>query len=543
MEAVRAIRPSPVLTALGGILRWVQVALLSALLSPLVTASQEGDEIFWKAYNALVAEDRYEYLRLRPELAPAGVSEERRVFLDLFAIPVQSLDDALRLERIEEWLAEYEEASSWRARLAIEGADTARILKRWDLSSSLLERAERDLGSPPTEPTKHWVDTRAWLHDVRGVLVREMGLFDVAATELAAQEVWASRSVDVALKINYLFNRATLAMNQDRGDELRAILEEAEATFGDDLEPSGWQLLRFLAGLGFVEEAHREGLGYEQAQQTLRGVVSAEDSSAYQKCKAQLNLVQVDLLNQRWKSAAEGLREYERLASRVDQVGIPAEVLRRHLVGLRAWLTLDGPEGVAIDTTEEVRGLVDEAIDRQFESWRAAPIRSTGIGYDVYLESKLLLDASIRLRLRAQSREEGRRAAMQFLIRQQSHGTLARTLGLDAPSLEEVEQGLIRPGQGLLAVQAGYERSWVFAWDDLGIEVYAVAPESELENAAKALQAAALACVAGDLDDSTELGIAEERLRRTLLPVDLVKTLNSWSSVQIVGADSLGWVP
>ncbi|MEM8712268.1 MAG: hypothetical protein AAGG01_15060, partial [Planctomycetota bacterium] len=176
------------------LLRCLYAGWLAILLSPSLLAWQDAETVFQAAYTALVDGDRERYFELRPGLKPAQVSQARRVFLDLYAVPPHSLEDEERLELISEWLDQYDEADSWRARLAVEGADTARILKRWDLSSRLLDRAEVDLGTPPEAPEGHWVETRAWLHDVRGVLVREMGLFDVAARELAAQEIWASKS-------------------------------------------------------------------------------------------------------------------------------------------------------------------------------------------------------------------------------------------------------------------------------------------------------------------------------------------------------------
>lgn len=518
--------------------------LMAAIVATLASVSASQDEtpatIAYRAAKALLQEEGLDaYLEVRPSLATAEMGQPRRIYLDLLAVPVNQTENELRLELIQSWLEGYDEADSWRARLAIEGADSARVIRNWALTWSLLDQAELDLGAPSEDPSLNEMHSRAWLHDVRGVMAREMGLFDIAAAELAKQQSWADRSNDLSLRVNALFNAITLSANKNDAAEVRATLKQTPADLLEGLVPDNKQRLDFIVALCFMEEARLQGGSYREAESLLRNVAQAPGASNYRKGRAILLLAHLHLLDNKPASAKEQLRSFEEIDGS-SMPGGPQLELGLHHATIVGWLATEepSPEGDRLALQEVERGL-----NQLLETWDTAPVQPAGFGYRSYYDSKLLVDAALQLRARRDERDVGSTDSLALILKVQSLGSLARSMGLPAPSIAEVERALLTEDNGLLILVPGYLHSWAFAWDRAGVIAQKIAPEYRLEDLAEDLQLAILDSVASNMDESDDVARASRALERALLPDEIRDRISTWRDLTVVGSESLGWLP
>ncbi len=479
------------------------------------------------------------YLELRPGLAAAEMGQPRRIYLDLLAVPVNETENEIRLELIQSWLEDYTEADSWRARLAIEGADSARVIRNWALTWSLLDQAEVDLGTPSEDPSLNELHSRAWLHDVRGVMAREMGLFDIAAVELAMQQSWADRSNDQSLRVNALFNSVTLSANRNDAAEVRETLKQAPPDLLEGLTPDNRLRLDFIVALCFMEEARRQGGSYEEAESLLRKLAESPEAGGYRRGKAILQLAHLKLLAKEPESANDLLSSFQTL-DRPSMPGGPQLELTMHHAGLLGWLAADYP---STGDDQLVLPVVEHGLDQLLETWGTAPVQPSGFGYRSYYDSVLLLDAALQLRAKRDGRDVGSVESLELILRMQSYGSLARLLKLSPPTIAEVEQALLTEDNGLLVLVPGYRHSWVFAWDRMGVIACKVAPEYQLTERTSELQLALLDMVADRTSGSNAVDRARAALEQALLPDAIQGRTASWRSLVVIGSESLGWLP
>lgn len=523
---------------------------------------------------AQAARDVTAYLALREEFQVSDNPTHLKVGYDAyFAGPGLGTPAEERLGLIEAWVtghAQYGKLDGGLARLALEGADTARALRRWSDATRLLAVAEADFG----ERSDHvyFVEPRIWFHDVAGVLYREMGLFDVAQQHLDRQAQWirAYRAIaDHAPKqacvfeINAMFNQATLAMSQHRLDTLLRLEEEAQKLFEEYAAASGGltpqegldedvrastaafvtrqqDRLAMLVGMCALEDARRRGRPYDLAKELLQSVVS-ESNSTYRRRKCQLYLAHIELLLGDGDAARRALVTFDALMAEEGASSGPAIENEHHAAAMRGWLAAE--HGTTEAEWVPALAAVDHQYDAFLDGLRSAPIESQGIGYTTYYESRLLLDAHLRLHARLHPDEPWEEHALEQILTLQSLGTLARELKLGRPDRARVEDVLLRPGHGLLVVHPGYERSWVLALDEQGLVGEVIAADHRLIPHLRELALAVLDAVGRQVERTPDLDRAATAVTQALLSPAILERVLGWESVAVVGTDSLGWLP
>ena len=183
------------------------------------------------------------------------------------------------------------------------------------------------------------------------------------------------------------------------------------------------------------------------------------------------------------------------------------------------------------------------------ELWSSVPRLPSGVGFLQYQRRVLVVGEMLSLELAVDEGGRGVEAAFDALLQAQVQGSVARGLGARPGSLREVQEELIRPGEGLLVYLPAADGTHLFGAGRDGVLHELLPPSDALRGLRDDLVAGLLRPPPLDAAGSVEAGArarvaaAAEALAAELLPPRIRSAIEGWSRLTVVGADLLGWVP
>ena len=194
---------------------------------------------------------------------------------------------------------------------------------------------------------------------------------------------------------------------------------------------------------------------------------------------------------------------------------------------------------------ERLESALDE-LDTEYlamlEQLRSIPFRKGGAGFLYFDGRRRVVSELVRLILAVHPGEEGRRRALDRVLRAQSLGSLARHLGVEPVDLEEVKRRLLAPGSGILIFLPAYEQSHVFVLDSEGILVREIPSELVLDEYRRNLDGWLWNTHGHPFDEAAWIDVASP-LRDALLPPEILERIDEWDEITVTGLDIIGWTP
>lgn len=170
--------------------------------------------------------------------------------------------------------------------------------------------------------------------------------------------------------------------------------------------------------------------------------------------------------------------------------------------------------------------------------WNRTPIQADGVGFLQYSYRRAVPCELVDAELAVDSGPAGVERAFRTLLEAQASGTIARTLGVVAPSLGELRAELLAPGETIVAFLPGPGASHAFVLDARTLAHERLAPESELQGRQVAL--------ARELDVRPDEGRTRAEHARPLADAlfrGAVARAARSTRLTITGLDVLGFLP
>ncbi len=225
---------------------------------------------------------------------------------------------------------------------------------------------------------------------------------------------------------------------------------------------------------------------------------------------------------------------------------VPPGRLGSALIALEARLELAGSVG-APDRVERLRPHLERlhrSWDEFLAHWAQAPLRSGGLPYLFIAEHHQVIQELIELQIAVEGEEVGTRRGLVDLLQAQVLGTLSRRLQSASVTIEDVQRALCPEGAGVLLYFPSRDRSFVFAIDARGVRLFRLPPAHQLRQPCRALALAVQEAVHSHQGlDEPELRDAAAALARDVVPEDLARWIEGWSTVRVIGADDVGYLP
>ncbi len=182
--------------------------------------------------------------------------------------------------------------------------------------------------------------------------------------------------------------------------------------------------------------------------------------------------------------------------------------------------------------------------DEFLAHWAQAPLRSGGLPYLFIAEHHQVIQELIELQIAVEGEEVGTRRGLVDLLQAQVLGTLSRRLQSASVTIEDVQRALCPEGAGVLLYFPSRDRSFVFAIDARGVRLFRLPPAHQLRQPCRALALAVQEAVHSHQGlDEPELRDAAAALARDVVPEDLARWIEGWSTVRVIGADDVGYLP
>ena len=373
---------------------------------------------------------------------------------------------------------------------------------------------------------------------VSGELLIVLGLLDQAQQPIGAALVLAEKLGSPALLAAARTRQAALLGAAQQTDALRRLMQSSLA----DARLGGEERLRAALALRLGICLASRGDPEDSGEQHLLLAAESEYLSPWERFRAQVWLGNLALRKSEFRAARSwlGLAE-ESLALRPS-----ARPPARELAFLAAlWAKLARREGASAELLRERYDLLQAAYEGFLDNWKSTPIRPGGVAFLRYPSRNLILNQWIQSRLLLEPGQSGIEAAFQELHRAQAMGSTARRAEYRVPSLLELRQRLLGPGEGLLVFLPGEDQSHWFALDQSGLWHHPLPPIQELRKNQSNLYARI--SVQPDREHSSaaepQLQLALQRMSEQLLPESIRHRLQGWSALTVIGLDTLGYVP
>jgi len=205
-------------------------------------------------------------------------------------------------------------------------------------------------------------------------------------------------------------------------------------------------------------------------------------------------------------------------------------------------------DGAPREALAELLQRMEPAVERVLAQVEAAPLSEAGFDFLTNRSYRTALGRLMELHL-AVDPEQGPRAALRVVLAHQARSTLARTLELSAVDLPEVVEALLPSGHGLYVFfPMEEEPSFVFALDRGAARCARVPSHRELLPRVRALLAELRTSPEGlepraRTQRRERLDAAAAELAARLFPAALREAVRAWSSVSVVGRDTLDALP
>lgn len=424
-------------------------------------------------------------------------------------------------------------------------ADAERRLRRFEPALESLVRSEDclhecvselDPGTAAGRTLSDWAETLYCSYiGLRGWIFQDWGALDTAQALFERQRAELDRLAELGIDVSRVRGDAdkqwaNLAMQTAAPERIEALLSEREARGDPDAVIRAYLKLRLAGALG--ERSRRQGLGLERVRAAFAAAFDEPELEPIDRIFGELWLADLELeddhaaARELWRSAGARMEELAASGSRAR----------------RSWVALGARLAETSEERASWRATVASEIEAFLAEWRALDVREGGYGLLSVSDPRLLYCEYTALARELDGEELGARAALELLARAHAESTLARKLGAQAPTLEEIREALCpRPDQGVLVYLAASARGWVFALDRSTLRALPFSCGHELEGSRRSLVRELLA--SGGLWTDAARTAARE-LARLLLPGELRAWLEGRSSIAVCGLDLfLGDVP
>ncbi len=348
---------------------------------------------------------------------------------------------------------------------------------------------------------------------------------------------------DPSLYLDALLVRIAHAMALDRFEEVVRWVDDEEAREVMQRPASAAQRSKILLRVG-MSQVFLERFDPDrpvEARRTLESIEAEIDAGG--------DLVERRLLRV-WTAIAamhEGRLDEARAAiaaaaALVDPEQVDFDPHFATVQALRARLARQTGAGMAELRSELER--IDDVLDRTIESWRARAVTATGQGFLLFDEVNDVVAETVALLVAVHGRERGAEEAWNRLLRVQSVGSLARSLGGGAPTLDEVRARFCGARRGCLLVVPGWNGSYALLLDAMHAGCFDLPPSFELARARRDVVAAASGVVRGDAGrNEASLAPILVRASAAFLPGAVASGIDAWDGITVVATDGTGYLP
>lgn len=190
---------------------------------------------------------------------------------------------------------------------------------------------------------------------------------------------------------------------------------------------------------------------------------------------------------------------------------------------------------------EAVHAELERSFGDLLRAWDTAPDRDGGVGFLLFDSRSSLLATLIRTTLALSPGHAGAVSALEYVLEADARSTLVRRLGAAHATVAEIQARLVPNDGGILHYVPSPFGSVIFAITPRDVRVFDAASARSLRKWNLNWCAALLDPTLGRND--ARVAQPEGLLRAGLLPPELQAEILRWSSLVVVGNESLGFVP
>lgn len=190
---------------------------------------------------------------------------------------------------------------------------------------------------------------------------------------------------------------------------------------------------------------------------------------------------------------------------------------------------------------QAVHAELESSFEHLLDAWDSAPQRDGGVGFLLFDSRSSLVVTLIRVTVATQPGFAGLERALGYVLAAESRSTLARQLGAEGSTVEQIQAELAPSNGGMLAYIPSPHGSVLFAITRDDIRVFDVGRIRDLRTLNAQWCASWTEQAAGSGSDSQTPQAVD--LLDGLLPQGLEGDLARWTSLTIVGIEALDFVP
>ncbi len=424
-------------------------------------------------------------------------------------------------------------------------ADVALNAVNWKDCEDFLARAERSLQRASDADSDLGRSSRAALFRTRAQLQLEKGLLDLAFDDAKQAYEWTRNGSDDSQAGTDIWMQVRICYAQQRFDAALALWEEfrSSPTY-TRLQASNPALLTKISirvARCVVDQALCGDEADPQASVWLHEAIEHPSTAQAERNFARMQLATWFLDRRQPELAGEHLRAVRTALSGNRE---PSQMHPRMvLAGLELRLALElptDPETIGTAVAE-----AEQALTSLLDVWKQEPASPVGRGPLFFDDRRGLLSELIRARLRLHGPQQGAERGLTDVLALQEIGSLARLMGAQAATIEQVRATLLDGSNGVLVYLPGRVRMHVFAIDREGIDCLALdLDQVTLDRARLRLLSAVLEAQKSQApaQDAQYRAAASTMFGMLFSPALRARTAG-WEAVSVVGLDSVGYIP
>ncbi len=559
VEWIQALETGPAPDARAALREWFDEAWLELVASEQLGPETEGATSLW-LYSARLLSDGLEGPERVALLQRARAVGDRTDQVDRNAAIHGALADALldvgSLDEAREVIesADPRLRTSWVyfPAIALERIRLARLQGRWeeglDAAAELIERgllmdqaidSMRNASDAQRQVALLHRRIRALALGQRARLELELGRLDRAVTSALEELELAEQVEDRSAELDARLALADAAYLRDDPAETLAIVEELEAEgLGDASSPA----LAHLTGMALGGLALKGRESPAKAVQRLERALGGPGLDQLAAFDAEWMLSELALSEGDVERAATHLADAR---GRFDSWSQPDDAIGTRELRLLAneaqlaCLASAGPERLS-----EIERALEGGLQVLLDSWRRTDAEAGGVGFLESEDRRALLGELIRVRQTLHG-EAGLERCVADLLAAWTMGSAARRAGLTAGDLEDVRTGLLGAGAGLMIYVPTGPVTHALAVDAERITARVLPGQYALAESIDGFQR-----LAAERDPPREarearreraraLTGAGSALAEALLPRELASLAAGWTSIGVVGLESL----
>ncbi len=430
-------------------------------------------------------------------------------------------------------------------RQQVDLAQILRVQGSWDQSQAAMDRARAHFENIPDSQREGLSRVRMELSGNQALIDCQRGDWGRARESL--EELWSigeSNPIPIGLALGYKvemqlhsrlhrYKDGLETWERAQADERLAEFWENEdgRTYWADLSASGALALAHDARSGSDPEAKEQALAEIERTLQLPALPAQRETSL--RTRAGELLIQLG----RFEEARQGMQVLDRQGTGNSRI----HEQREAIAILWAKVALDdGGDDAELQAALEKAELAWQGV---LDAWRVQDIRDEGLAVLWGSDRRELLALWMALQVAVHGKDAGSVLALDGFLELQSLGTLARSLGCERPSVEQVRTAILKPGHGLLILVPGLSRVVVIYVDSETVVAEMVNTDESTYRSRIAKLNGAIEF--GRLSSSNAEVLLEARhgLAEIVFPPALRDELRSLSSISLVGTGSLDSFP